>query len=251
MDGVLYRGEVPIPGSAAAIGKLRAGGVRVLFCTNNSRWTTARHVGRLAGLGIPSEAHDILSSAVVTGRVLSAKGLAGRRALVVGGEGLREEVAAAGLEPVTEPPIDAVVVGWDPHFDYSAMSAASRAVRDGALFVASNDDAAWPAPTGLMPGAGAILASIEVASGRRAEVLGKPHAPMLDAIAARLGKSSSIVMIGDRPETDLAGAHERGWMTALVLSGVTGPEDVEKVSPAPDVVAASLAELVDGLQMRS
>lgn len=250
MDGVLYRGELPVDGAAAAIAKLRANGTIVLFCTNNSRWTRQHHIDRLAGLGIPCTPDDVLTSAAVTGDVLGRMGMAGRRAFVIGGDGLREEVRTAGLTAAAAPPIDAVVVGWDPAFDYEAMAGAAQAVMDGAVFVASNDDASYPAPDGLLPGAGAILASIEKASGRRAQVVGKPNAPMLDAIARRLEPAATVVAIGDRPETDLAGAHERGWGTALVLSGVTNVETAAALLPPPDLVSPSISELVDELIAR-
>jgi 4-nitrophenyl phosphatase len=136
-----------------------------------------------------------------------------------------------------------VVVGWDGAFDYSRMRAACLAVRAGAELIATNSDATFPAPDGLWPGAGAILASIEVSSGRRAEVLGKPHAPMMDAAARRLEGCERIAIVGDRADTDLAGGISRGWKTILVTSGVTTPEEALALDPQPDLILGSLAEL--------
>jgi 4-nitrophenyl phosphatase len=123
------------------------------------------------------------------------------------------------------------------------MRIASSAVRAGALFIATNEDATFPAADGLWPGAGAILASIERASGRRAEVMGKPHLPMMESAARRLGRRSGVAMVGDRNDTDLEGARSLGWMTILVLSGVTSGTEAARLSPAPDLILDSLGSL--------
>ena len=247
MDGVLYRGDTPIEGSAAAVDEMRGRGTRLVFCTNNSQSTVDQYVDKLARMGIRASPQEIVTSATVTAEVLSKRRLDGARAIVVGGDGIRTELASIGIEIDDEPDSTAaglVVVGWDPRFDYAAMRRAAAAVMSGAEFVATNDDAAFPAPDGLWPGAGAILASIETASGRRAEVMGKPHDPMMETVAARLDGAQEVAMVGDRPETDLAGGASRGWTTVLVLSGVTGRDEAARVTPAPDLVVDSLYELL-------
>jgi HAD superfamily hydrolase (TIGR01450 family) len=138
---------------------------------------------------------------------------------------------------------DAVIVGADPGFTYQSMRAAADAVRRGAMFVATNADPSFPGAEGLLPGAGAILASIEVASGHRAEVIGKPNAAMMHAAARRLEGCRSIAAIGDQPITDLEGARLQGWATILVLSGVTTRGDVDRLDPPPDYVIDSIADL--------
>ncbi|HVF53999.1 MAG TPA: HAD-IIA family hydrolase [Actinomycetota bacterium] len=253
LDGVVYRGKEAVPGAPEAIAALKASGVRVLFCTNNSRSTVPQYVDRLMSLGIEARPEEILTSAVVTRDHLRERFPHGGRALVVGGEGLIAAADEAGLT-VEDPgasggdaDVDSaavVVVGWDPGFTYDLMRRAATAVRAGAALIASNSDASFPAEDGLWPGAGAILASIEVASGAKAYVLGKPHAPMLDAIEHRLSGASKIVAVGDRPDTDLAGASERGWGTVLVLSGVTSAEGALSLDPQPDLVVDDLAAFV-------
>lgn len=250
LDGVVYRGDEAVPGAVEAVEALRAGGVRIVFCTNNSRYTIEQYQTKLARFGLSLTDDDLVTSAVVTAEVLGARGYAGRHALVVGGDGILQALRNAGVYVVDgdAPDLDAtdvavVVVGWDPRFDYDAMRRATFAVCSGATFVATNDDAAFPAAAGLWPGAGAILASIQTASGRRAEVMGKPHPPMLDAVARRLGDAQRIAIVGDRPETDLAGGAARGWTTILVLSGVTSRGDLDRVHPKPDLIIESLAEL--------
>jgi phosphoglycolate/pyridoxal phosphate phosphatase family enzyme len=248
LDGVVYRGEVPIEGAADAIAALRLAGVRIVFCTNNSTATVAAYCSKLADMGVPAEPEDIVTSAVVTGEVLAARGLRGQRALVIGEEGLRGAVAAAGLIVADGPEATraaVVAIGLDLAFDYSTLRRAAAAVRSGAMLVAANADATLPLSNGQeWPGAGSILAAVEVATGRKAEIMGKPHAPMMDVVAARLGGVGRVTIVGDRPETDLRAGAERGWKTVLVLSGVTSAEQAAALDPAPDLVLDSLADFV-------
>lgn len=248
MDGVLYRGPEPIPGVAGAVARWRERGGRIVFCTNNSHFTVPEYVAKLERVGIPADEDDVVSSGVVLAEVLKERAAEGKKAMAVGAQGLRAGLEAAGVTVVADPlqdveGIDLVVVGWDGDFDYDKMRRACRAVRAGAALIATNSDATFPAPDGLWPGAGAILASIEVSSGVRAEVLGKPHPPMMDAAARRLAGCARIGIVGDRPDTDLAGGVARGWTTILVTSGVTTPEEAELVEPRPDVILPSLAAL--------
>lgn len=243
LDGVLYVGERPIEGAADRLARMAVAGVKVVFCTNNSRPTVDQYVDKLTRMGLRVEPEDIVTSSVVTGEVLASNGW-GRSAIVIGGDGVREAVTGAGIEIVEPPRNDAelVVVGWDLEFTFEKMKRATLAITGhGARLVATNEDAAYPAPEGLWPGTGAMVASIEVATGTKAAVMGKPHAPMMDAAARRLEGCELIAVVGDRPDTDLAGGRSRGWKTILVLSGVT--TDASKVAPAPDLVLESLADL--------
>ena len=246
LDGVIYRGDEPIGGAAEAIERLREQGTRVLFCTNNSRATVTDYIEKLQRFGIAITADDIVTSAAVTAHVLQSRGFAGKTAMVVGGGGIREALSDVCISVKDEPEVsvtDLVVVGWDPGFTYEDMKRASSAVIRGAKLIATNDDASFPAADGLWPGAGAILASIEKASGARAEVMGKPNGVMLEYLQERLQGHERIAAIGDRPDTDLVGAATKGWTTILVLSGVTAAEDVTGITPAPDHVLDSIADL--------
>ncbi len=246
MDGVLYRGDERIPGAAEAVARWRGRGKRIVFCTNNSRYTVAECVAKMERVGIAAGEDDVVTSGVVLAEVLRARGAAGKKAVAVGAQGLRAGLEAVGVtvdDGESVDGIDYVVVGWDGAFDYRKMKRACLAVRAGAELLATNSDATFPAPDGLWPGAGAILASIEASSGRKAEVLGKPHPPMMEAAARRLSGCRRIGIVGDRPDTDLAGGVARGWTTILVTSGVTPPAEAASVEPRPDVVLPSLASL--------
>jgi HAD superfamily hydrolase (TIGR01450 family) len=245
LDGVIYRGNEVIPGAPSAVERLRERGIRVLFCTNNSRSTVAQYIRRLDGFGIQTGEDDLLTSAVVMGEVLAERGYGGKAAVVVGGDGVHEALERAEVRTVDGSAADLVVVGWDPSFDFDALTRATVAVIDGATLIATNDDASFPSPRGLLPGAGALLASIETASATRAEVLGKPNAPMMDAVEKRLAGCRNIAIVGDRAETDLEGGRSKGWRTALVLSGVTGAVEAKELRPAPDAIIESLSGLVD------
>lgn len=235
LDGVVWLADQPIPGSAEAVAELQRRGP-VLFVTNNSYRPVAAYEQALAAHGIQA------GGAVVTSAEAGATLVEpGERVLVCAGPGVVAAVRARGAEVVSHAPADAVLVGYDPAFDYARMTAATVAVRRGACLLATNDDATYPTPDGPIPGGGAILASIVRASGVAPAVAGKPHAPMAALVRARLG--SEGVMVGDRPETDGRFAVELGYRFALVLSGVTTPADLP-VEPTPDLVGADLRALL-------
>jgi HAD superfamily hydrolase (TIGR01450 family) len=247
LDGVVYRGATPVHDSPRAVAALRERGLKILFLTNNARPTVADYVGKLEAMGIPCSADELVTSPVVGAEVI-AGAHPGGRVVVVGGPGLHEAIAARSLEIVAGEPADAVVVGMTPDFHYDDMSRATSAVRSGAAFYATNDDATYPAERGLRPGAGAIVASIAVASGRDPIVLGKPHRPMMESALRRLPAGARVAMVGDRPETDLDGARAMGWRTILVLSGVTTEEQARALNPRPDLVIPRLSALLNESQ---
>jgi glycerol-1-phosphatase len=226
LDGVLYRGDEPIPHAAATLDELRRTGKRLAFVTNNSARTPEAVSAHLAHVGISASVDEIETSALTTAAALAGRGV--RSAFILGEEGLRTALAAAGItEVATDEQPDVVVVGWDRSITYGSLTAASIAVQRGAAFCASNDDPSYPAPDGLTwPGAGAIVHALEVATGVRPEVFGKPNPPILEAALARCGGGRPLV-IGDRVSTDIAGADRLGWDAALVLTGISTARDLE------------------------
>jgi len=246
LDGVIYRGAEPIDGSPEAIGRLRELGVRIVFCTNNASPTIDRYLSKLRTMGVEVEPEELVTSAVVTVEVLSARGVVGKKAIVVGEDGLREALTSIDVEVNDDEnsvSADFVVVGFDQSFNYAALRRASFAIQGGAQLIACNADASFPAADGLWPGAGSLVAAIETASGVRAEVMGKPHEQMMRSTQRHLGDASRIAIAGDRPNTDLEGGRVMGWTTILVLSGVTSREHLQSLATPPDIVIERLADL--------
>lgn len=210
--------------------------MHVLFATNNAAPTRAELHRQLAHCGIVADDADLLRSADVAAGMLAP----GSTAVVLGADGVLEALAARGVVVVPEGPADSVVVGLTRDFTYESLSRAVAAARGGARLVGTNEDATYPTPEGLVPGAGAILAAVVTASGVTPDVAGKPHRPTADAIAARVDPGDLRVMVGDRPSTDGALAAQLGIPFGLVLSGVTKrgeiPADADPAAVAPDLL---------------
>ena len=249
LDGVIWRGEEPIPAAVEGVAALRAAGVRLGFVSNNSSQPIGEVVAKLRACMVDATPDEVLTSAVAAATLLAAGLAAGARVLACAGPGVIEALTEVGLKPVDHLPAEAVVVGFHRGFDFEELDLASRAVRDGARFVSTNLDATYPVPGGLMPGSGAITAAVATASGQAPEVAGKPEPPMVDLVRERWGTTG--VVIGDRPSSDGALAHALGWPFALVLSGVTGvvaPPGGEAVpEPPPAFVGDDLGALVPAL----
>ena len=246
LDGVVWRGAEPIPGSARAIADLRAAGLRVVFLTNNSSGRVQDNVARLAAAGVKTDPADVLSSAQ-SAAALAARTLApDARVLACAGPGVVEAATECGFTVVDDGPADAVLVGWHRTFDFERLRRAADAVRAGARFIATNRDPTYPGEHGLLPGAGAIVAAVQTASGRAPETAGKPEPAMAAFVKERVGEAA--IMIGDRPSTDGAFATVLGCPFALVLSGVAGMAGEEAIpTPAPPFVAADLGALAPEL----
>ena len=248
LDGVVWRGETAIDGSAAGIEVLRGAGLRVVFLTNNSNGRVRDNVARLAAAGVEAGPDDVVSSAQAAAALLAPDLAAGARVLACAGPGVVEALLGRGFEIVetTTPDLAAVVVGWHRKFDFERLRRAADGVRSGVRFVATNLDPTYPGAQGLLPGAGSLVAAVATAGGRRPEVAGKPEPPMAALVRARY--ADPVVMIGDRPSTDGAFAAALGVPFALVLSGVAGTAGEESVpDPAPPFVARDLGELAPSL----
>jgi glycerol-1-phosphatase len=248
LDGVVYLGEQVVPAAPAALDQVRGLGVKVAFVTNNSYRPPDRVAEKLNRLGVKAAEGEVLTSAQAAVRLLGGRdGLEGVRVMVVGGPGLRQALEAAGARVVDGPAwreAEVVAVGFDPDLTYARVRDATLAIRAGARFVGSNPDTTLPTPDGFWPGAGATLALLRASTGVRPEVAGKPERALLDTAAAAIGPGPYL-MVGDRADTDLDGAHRLGWSTALVLSGVTRPADLPDLATAPDHLLADVGGLLD------
>ncbi len=238
LDGVVWLAGRPIPGSADAIARLREAGEHVAFVTNNSTPTVGTYLERLEGAGISVQPEEIVTSSQAAASMLAP----GSRVAFVGGDGVREALEARPVEIVpAESNPETVVVGRSLTLDFGVLAHAASAIRAGARFVATNTDATFPTPDGLEPGAGALVAYLEVGSGKKAEAAGKPEQAMAALVRARHGRPG--VVVGDRPDTDGLFATRLEADFALVLTGVTKASDLP-VQPAPSTVGDDLAALV-------
>jgi 4-nitrophenyl phosphatase len=237
LDGVVYLGREPIPGSARALEDLTAAGWNILMCTNNSTRSPAEVADRVRKItGFQARAESILTSAQAAASILVDTK---PRCFVLGGSGIVEALKAAGI-PVVESAEEAgaVVVGLATDLTYAWLREAVTAVFNGARLIATNLDSTYPTEHGLWPGGGAIVAAVEAATGVIAEPAGKPWPPMRDLVTTHL-MPGPVWIAGDRPDTDLALAEGTSWKSALVLTGVT--TEVGSAVPAPDLVAPDLA----------
>lgn len=244
LDGVLYRWPEPIDGAADAVRALRDAGKRIAFVTNNSSTAPAQVAERLASVGVEATPEEVVTSALATAAMLAERGV--RSAFVVGEEGLRAALADVGIRAVdaSSSGVDVVVVGFDRGADYAKVKDASVLVGRGVPLVASNADPSFPAPGGeSWPGAGALLAAIETTTGTRGEVVGKPEPPLFERALASAGGGRPLV-VGDRLDTDIAGAVRLGWDSVLVLTGASDWEDVDASAWKPTFILDDLSGLV-------
>jgi len=244
-DGTLWLGGKPIPSALEAVRALRREGKLIVYVTNNATLSRRAYVRKLRCMGFEAGLKDVFCSSYVT-----AKYLEGRisTAFVVGEVGLVEELALRGIEVAgpEEDAVDCVVVGLDRGLTYWKLAVAARYLRSGSLFVATNRDSTLPSPEGLVPGAGSVVAALEVASGRRVDVeIGKPSPLIFKAVLDELKLSESeVLVVGDRLDTDVEGARRAGLSSALVLTGVAGGRGVGG-GPEPDYVFKTLLDIFE------
>jgi 4-nitrophenyl phosphatase len=234
LDGVVWLDGTVLPGALEGVAELRRRGIPVLFCTNNAAPTIAELLDRLATIGVEAAAHEIATSSQAASLLLTRTDLA----YVVGEAGLHEALATAGIAEATAA-ATAVVVGLTRSFDYDMCDAAAALVRGGARFVAANADPTLSTPSGLKPGAGAIVAAISAASGKAPEIAGKPFPAMCTLVTSRVTVGA---VIGDRASTDGQFAEALGVPFAHVPSAVDDDDDV-----AVAVRATSLLDAVTAL----
>jgi len=248
LDGVVYLGSRPIPSAPPALRRAKADGMRLAYVTNNASRTPAAVAGLLRSMDVPAEAADVVTSPQAAARLLADRLPAGAKVLVVGSMALRMAVRERGLRPVTsalEHP-QAVVQGYLPTIDYSALAEGGLAVRAGALFVATNADSTLPGPHGMQPGNGSLVRVIAHASGVEPVIAGKPELPLHRESIIRTGARNPLV-VGDRLDTDIEAAGRAGADSLLVLTGVSQPADLAVALPdcRPTYIASTLDALTE------
>lgn len=232
LDGVIYLGPVAVPGAPEGIAQLHDRGVKIGFVTNNAARPPVAVADHLIELGIPATAADVVTSAEAAAHLLIKRFGAGARILAVGGEGVTVALSEAGLVPVhsaDEHPL-AVIQGYGLDLRWQELNEAAIAIHRGAYWVATNIDPTRPTERGLVPGNGAAVAAVKMAVQSEPEVAGKPYRPLLDDTVERLGAQHPL-FVGDRLDTDIAGAVNAGLDSMLVLSGSHRAEQLLAAAP--------------------
>jgi glycerol-1-phosphatase len=247
LDGVIYLGPIAVPGAAEGIAQLRDRGTKIGFVTNNAARPPASVADHLVEIGISATAADIVTSAQAAAHLLVNRFGGGARILAVGGDGVIAAISEAGLVGVhsaDDHPV-AVMQGYGFNLAWQELNEAAIAIHRGAHWVATNIDPTRPTERGLVPGNGAAVAAVKMAVQAEPEVAGKPYRPLLDDTVDRLG-AHHPVFVGDRLDTDIAGAVNAGLDSMLVLSGSHRADDLLAAAPGerPTFVGEDLRALL-------
>jgi 4-nitrophenyl phosphatase len=224
----------------------RAGqiGLKIVLATNNATRDVAQYLEKLRNYGVELQPDQIVNSPMAAAFYLRGKYPNGGSVYIVGESGLHDTLAAEGFFDA-EQDVLAVVAGLDRTITYPKLSRASMLIRSGAEFVGTNPDLTYPTPKGLAPGAGAVLAFIEAASGVRPVIAGKPEGFLFDLAIERMKlRPNQILAVGDRLDTDILGGQRAGCRSCAVLSGVSTRSEIENWTPSIDLVLDNLAELI-------
>lgn len=251
MDGVLYRGNHPLPGAREIFPALRGSDLSFILLTNNSTLTRRDYVAKLARMGILLQEEEILTSAVATAQYLAENYPEGGDVYVLGEAGLVETISqtprfrADGWQPRF------VVAGLHFGFTYDHLQRACGAIRNGAHFIATNADVTLPVEGGeLWPGAGSLIAAVQACSGVAPVVIGKPSARIGELALERLGlQAQEVLCVGDRLDTDILMGNRAGMPTALVLTGISRREDVAASEAKPDFIFDDIPTLMSALKL--
>ncbi|MCW2711487.1 MAG: family hydrolase [Marmoricola sp.] len=248
LDGVVYLGPDAVPGAPEALNQAQAGGMHLAFVTNNAARPPASVGRHLRDLGVDAHDEDVVTSAQAAARLLAGQLDKGSKVFLLGGAGLEEALRERSLVPVLEPTddVEAVVQGYGPDLLWKQVMQGAVLVRSGLPWVASNTDMTIPTAAGVAPGNGALVRLVAEFAEREPQVAGKPMPPLFEETLERVGGERPLV-IGDRLDTDIRGAVTMGWDSLLVLTGVTGLEELVGARPEerPTYVAPDLAALAE------
>ncbi|HKE15287.1 MAG TPA: HAD-IIA family hydrolase [Kofleriaceae bacterium] len=243
MDGVLVHGRKPIAGAAEFLAHLRDAGSKYLVLTNNSMYTPGDLAHRLRRAGIETSPDHIFTSAMATAAFLRSQCPSGGAAFVIGESGLTEAMHDAGFV-ISDTGVEYVVLGETHSYNLDIITRGIQLIADGAHFIATNPDAAFPRDAGMTPACGAMAALMEKASGVPAFFIGKPNPLMMRTALNHLDvHSENTVMVGDNMATDIIGGVQAGMETILVLSGVTSRATVARYAYQPSHIVDSVANL--------
>jgi 4-nitrophenyl phosphatase len=244
MDGVLWRDDQAIGDLNDIIHRIDVLRLKYILSTNNSTRTPEQYRSKLASFGAKVDVDHIITSSMALASILEKEHPKGGKIYVIGEQGLVDAMQAKGFLSSDEGVV-AVVAGMDRHLTFPKLERAALLIRAGVPFYGTNPDKTFPTPRGLVPGAGAILALLETATGVEPIIAGKPQRYMFDLALNRMNVSAAeTVSVGDRLETDIVGGIQAGCKTALVLTGVTSKEILASSNLQPDMVVDKLADLL-------
>lgn len=248
MDGVLWKGTTPLPGLHEFFATLRATGRRFVLATNNATRTPDQYVSRFTDYGIEISDIEILTSAIATAHLIARENNSNLRVYPIGEHGLLAALAAENIEAADED-VDAVVVGLDRQLNWDKLTSAALHINAGARFIGTNPDTSFPTERGVVPGNGAILAALEVATGVTPRIIGKPEPELYNqALKMMQAVTADTLVIGDRLDTDIAGALRAGLDSLLVLTGISTGHMLESSSTQPTYVLPGLPEVTIALK---
>lgn len=257
MDGVLWRGETPMPGLADFFEALYEQKIDFVLATNNATKTAVRYTDKLARFGVDVPPARIVTSAEATASYLRREYPKTDLVYAVGDVGLQEALAAQEFDLLAAEAVaqgetaPLVVVGFTPHASYHDLAMGALLVHKGATFIGTNPDPSYPSEIGPLPGAGALLAVIETATGVNPTVIGKPGPIIFEEGMERLGGTpDDTAMVGDRLSTDIAGGKAAGLTTILLLSGISRRADLEESDVRPDCIYDDITALRQALAER-
>lgn len=249
LDGVVWLSKQPIPGAPEAIQLLREGGRPTVFVTNDPRATRAELAADLTRIGAPTGADDVMTAGFATALMIGREH-PGARVMAIGTDSFKRELRDQGLDPIEDPVsgegAEVVVLGGPGEFTLEILTEACFAVRAGATLWTTSRDSTYPTPRGLAPGTGAFTAAVESATERRARSAGKPEPGLFEAARERLGCERPL-MAGDSLVSDIHGAAQAGYATALVLTGRGERDAIAEAPTHPDHVFDDLAALAAAL----
>jgi glycerol-1-phosphatase len=246
LDGVVYVGPDAVSGAAENVSRAVEAGLRCRYVTNNASRPPADVARHLRELGLPVRDDEVVSAAQEGAELLATKVPGGSPVLAVGGPGVSEALREVGLVPVTryDDGVAGVLQGYGPDVGWHDLAEATYAVTAGVPWIATNPDLTVPTPRGPAPGNGQLVGVVSRTTGVQPDVTGKPGPGLFRSAVRRAGDGRALV-IGDRLDTDIAGAVAAGLPSLLVLTGVTDARRLMAAAPGerPSYLSADLGGL--------
>lgn len=253
LDGVIYSGEKAIGNSPRVLEALRKNKKEIRFITNNPSRSPSEYAEKLKELGIRSHDSEFVTSPMATVSMIreSLSSEKWKTVFIAGSDYLKNEIRKTGLVEVSGNDslgADLVVIGSHPEFNLEEIKTASMAIGNGSDFIGTNGDFFYPCEHGRAPATGALLASVEAASGKKAVTAGKPEKYMFDILEKNgVAPTKRTLLVGDSLRTDIAGGEKAGYSTALVMTGVTKKTDLEGNAIKPDFILENVSFLLKPL----